>query len=214
MLGNSTVMFWLSEHGIVMSDGSSIARISDPIRSVIDSLLSTDRQGAVGFFARGSYYISFPALGQTFGYYAATGEWFGPLMYATSSAYYVMSNPNTFNGQSTVNEVTAIRQNTAYIDQWFTGGDLDLGASQAVTWQGSLMDSGEPHKEKLYKAVSINAPVQPGKFATVTLTIDPGSNPPKVKTWKFDLGKGPVQTGTVSQDFRGGQAQLTVQFST
>jgi hypothetical protein len=71
-----------------------------------------------------------------------------------------------------------------------------------------------PENEKEYTHIVVNAPIQPGVLATVTLTVDPGSNPPKVYTWTFDLGKGSSTIGTIPKNFRGYLAQVSVQVVT
>ncbi len=218
-LPQAVVAFFLTERGVCMTDGYSYQYVSEPIRSVIESLSLADRTNAVGFYSDYAYYISFPQLGQTWAYYTATQDWFGPLPYATSLAFAVPANPSVSGGSGQVNEVTAVRLGGTEIDQWFSGGDLDLGAPQQVSWSGPLTDSGQPGVEKEFASITINAPLQPGISAQVTLSIDPGTTVspgggPKQYTWTFDLGAGTTQTVTVPTDYRGFLAQLSVSFTT
>src|SRR5579863_1733706 len=132
-----TVGLWLSENGVMMTDGQYAYRVDEPIRATIESLSLSDRQNAVGFFAHHAYYLSFPQLNETWGFYLPTGDWFGPLPYATNAAYAVPADPATLGGPpGLVNVVRAARATgvQAAIDSWFTGGDLDLLEPQTVAW--------------------------------------------------------------------------------
>lgn len=209
------VVCWLSENGVQMTDGQYAYRIDEPIREFINNLSMSDRENAVGFYARHAYYLSFPDAGVTWGFYMPTGDWFGPLPYTTTAAYYIPANPATsLSYYGLVNEVTAVRPGTAEIDQWFTGGDLDLGQSQTVTWVSPLTPCGDPRRQKSFDYISVNAPVQPGVFATVTVTTEVGS---VSKT--FDLGKGPSTVTTMSDPddtgpFLGYLGQVSVTMNT
>jgi hypothetical protein len=191
-----SVAIGLTENGVEMTDGQYAYRIDEPIRATLDSLVLSDRINAVGFFAHKAYYISFPALGETWAYYLPTGDWFGPLPYATTAAYAVPANPAApLSTYGTMNEVTAVRGASNVIDSWFAGGDLDLGAVQTVTWSSAQSTCGEPRAQKVIERVSVNAPVQPGVLVTVTVSTEQG-------TWTdvCDLSKGPTSLTTVGVD--------------
>lgn len=214
-LDTSILAFALGEQGVYMTDGYQYAYVSEAIRSVIDSLSLNDRINAVGSYSNHAYYLSFPERGETWAFYTSTGEWLGPLPYATTFAYTVRANPSKWGGTVGIGEVTAVRQGTNYIDQWFSSGDLDLGAPQNVNWSGPLTDCGAPGKEKEFQRIAVNAPVQPGVMVEVTLTLDPGATPTKTKTWPpFELANATTHILTVPTDFRGYLAQLSVQLST
>ena len=159
-------------------------RIDENVRATIRALSISDRTNAVGWYARLTYYISFPGANFTLGYFTPTGEWF-QLPYATSYAYSIPANPRYFGAAAEVNEVTAVRNGTTYIDSWFGGGDADLGAPQTVTWTSPPSDCGNPAGEKVISHLVVLAPTQAtGAVCTVTLTLDGRSwtSPP------FNLG--------------------------
>lgn len=210
------VTLWLSEDGVQMTEGQYAYRVDEQIRSFIDGLSSFDRQQAVGWFANHAYYISFPNADVTWGLWLPTMKWFGPLEYATPVAYAIPANPATpLDFYGPVNEVVAVRQRSlTRLDTWFTGGDLNDGQPQTVTWVGPTTTCGDPRRQKSFEFISVNAPVQPGIFATVTLTTESG-----VVEKVFDLGKGPATVTTVGDDanpgpFLGYLGQLTVSFNT
>lgn len=206
-------VYWLSESGAYLFNGAAPQYISEPIRNTLFNLSASDRQAAVGTYANKTWYLSFPTLNQTYAYWTQTGDWFGPLAYGTNAAYFVPANPATYGNASQINEVTAARTGTTFIDAWFAGGEVDLGSPQGVTWTSALTDSGHSEAEKEYSFIGILAPIQTG-FATVTLTIDPGTNPAKTYSWVFDLSAQTTrQLRSVPPDFRGFMAQLSVTFN-
>lgn len=224
-LGNAPVVFWLSEEGPSMTDGSSYSYIGEGIRSFLDTLSDQERQAAVGMYARRTYLLSFPTRGITWAYYTMTNDWYGPLPYATSSAFSLPANPSIFSASGVFpghNEITAVRAGTMAIDQWLADStDHDLNISQLVTWTDNLTDCSDAdprgeYAEKLFNVVNINAPVQPGIMATVTLLVwILGDATPHSFSWTFDLGKGPIQTATIpNSGLRGMHAQLSVSYTT
>jgi hypothetical protein len=184
-LGTSLVMFWLSEHGVFVFDGSTPLRIDEDVRSLIRTLPLYDRINAVGFYSNLTYYISFPQSGFTLGYFTNTAKWFY-LPYATSFAFSVPANPPQYGQTSGINEVTAVRPGTNYVDSWFAGGELDLGQPQTVTWTTPITDSGQPQTGKEFTHIICSAPIQPGLLVTVSLYFDATGTP---FTYTFDMGR-------------------------
>jgi hypothetical protein len=217
-----TACFFLaSDRTINLTDGQSLVYLSETIRATLEGLTDADITGAVGFYSHHTYWVSFPVLGQTFGYNTSSGEWVGPLPYAAfPNAVSTISNPVIF-GSSTsdVGEVLAARPGTNFIDQWFAGGDLDLGTAQSVTWTGAQRGGQTPGPandqamgmQMSFTHILITAPIQPGLFATVTLTVD-GNSDSKV----FNLGNG-FTTHVIDVDadrMCGWLASLSVTFNT
>jgi hypothetical protein len=191
-----TACFFLaSDRTVNLTDGQSLVYLSECIRATLEALTDADVTGAVGFYSHHTYWLSFPVLGKTFGYNTSAGEWIGPLPYtAFPNAVSTLSNPVIFGSPtSDTGEVLAARPGTNFIDQWFAGGDLDLGAAQLVQWTGSQRSGASPGPvddqqlgaQKTFCFLLINAPVQPGLMAAVTLTVD-GNSESKV----FNLGNG------------------------
>ncbi len=217
LMGQTLAMFWLSEYGVMVFDGSTPLRIDEDVRSIIRSIPFSDRIAAVGMYANLTYYISFPTTGITLGYFTQTNKWF-QLPYATSFAYSIPSNPGAYaapgniGAEVIVNEVTAVRTGTNFIDSWFAGGEGDLGSPQTVTWTSPLTDSGSPGYEKVFTHVVLLAPIQTG-MATVTLVIDANT----IVLPPFDLSKGPRNICEVPQygnQNRGFLNSLSVSYQT
>lgn len=197
----------LTDEGVYLFDGQSDVYISEPIRQLLDLYSPTNKAQAQGWYANRAYYLSLPSSGgstvlspataapATFVYYFPTQQWY-ILPYATSAAYAVPSE-SSWVGAQQYQEIVAARWNTAagtgslYIDSWQVG-DSDLALPVTATWTGPVTDSGLPGTIKTYTHVVVNAPIQQGVTATVTLTLDPGSSPSKVYAWNFDLGLGPT----------------------
>lgn len=197
----------LTDEGVYLFDGQNDTYISEPIRAILSLLMPTNLAQAVGWYANRSYYLSVPGTGGstvispttgapcTFVYYFPTGQW-RILPYATNAAYSVPSE-DAPQGSAQFQEIIAARYITSpagptlFFDSW-DNADTDLGSAISGYWNSPVTDSGLPETIKTYTHVTINAPIQPGVSATVTLTIDPGSTPAKVYTWTFDLGLGPT----------------------
>ncbi len=219
---SGTACFFLaSDRTINLTDGQSLVYLSECIRGTMEALTDADITGAVGFYSHHTYWISFPVLGQTFGYNTSAGEWVGPLPYAAfPNAVSTVSNPVIF-GSSTADtgEVLAARPGTNFIDQWFAGGDLDLANPQTVSWSSALRSGSNPGPadeqrmgtQMSFTHILINAPTQAGLMATVTLTVD-GNSDSKV----FNLGNG-FTTHVIDVDadrMCGWLASLSVTFDT
>lgn len=233
---SSVGAFWMSEQGVMFTNGQSYSYVSEDIRSVIDALPIYDRYNCAGFYSNHTYYISFPQSNQTWAYRTTTNQWHGPLPYSTVDAISIPSDQLLTGTGATsgfMNSVVAIRGNASTsVDEWFTQVDLDLGNPQTVTYQSrdqgtiaapSIVQAGLPvHIEKEYTILAfVNKPVtgvaKGTLFATVTLTVD--DDPTKFCTVQFDLTLGPIQIATMSYQgngnvLRGYVASLTVTYST
>jgi hypothetical protein len=221
---NSIGVFWMSENGIYFTDGQRIQYVSDSIRSVIDGLTIRDRFTCCGFYSNHAYYISFADLGQTWGYKTTTGEWFGPIPYTTANAISIPANPRIgpdgFTlGTSGMNQVTAVRPNSLFVDAWLDQVDTDLGSPQTVTYQSLDQAGGNPHMEKEWTHVAI-VHKQQSTSINCTVTVQADDDPTKTCSVTFDMSQGPVQIGTLSYEgvgsgpLRGYIASMKISFTT
>lgn len=195
-------VFWLSENGAYFFDGGAPQYDSEGIRGALRSIGTTgitpsQQLQATACFSNMTWYLSFPTLQQTYSYFTVTGKWLSVLPYApptASALMYVPAHPSSYNG-SDLNEVVAARGQTgkAIIDWWFADPNFDLGLAQTCTWTSPVTDSGSAGLQKIYRYVTLLAPVQSG-MATVTVTVD--SQPSVSMT--FDLSG--ASTGTVLND--------------
>jgi hypothetical protein len=218
-------VFWLSENGVYWTDGSSLKYVSEDIRSVITGLTVFDRYNAVGFYTNHTYWISFPNLGQTWGYRTTTNQWHGPLSYAANAVSSVPSDlspeevPWPFSNKILdINSVVASRTDVAMLDDWFSAVDeTDLNNPQTVLYTSAPQTANNPHIMKEYTHLAITHKKQDvNSTATVTITVDD-----EIATqfsYDFDLTKGPTQIVTVSDGngnaLRGFSAVISISFTT
>jgi hypothetical protein len=215
-------VFWLSENGVYFFDGSApqynSEKISNHLRSIpgLPGISPTDQTQSVGCFSDLTYWICFPTLGFSLGYFTVSGEWSGNVPYApayTSAMTFTPANPSSFGGRD-LNEVIAVRSDKkTEIDYWFDDPSNDLGQPQVFSYTGPLSTSKKDSWEKIYRYVTLVAPIQQGT-AEVTLTVDPGSNPAKTFVATFDLSKTTRQISGISDSegnlMRGFLASLSV----
>lgn len=183
--------YWLTEDGVYTFDGWNQPQyISEKVRNTLENVISVqDRQNSVGFVARRTYYLSFPATGITLAYYIPTGVW-ELLGYALTAVISTPANLNEDQNGTAFGEVLAARDGTTpTLDWWFAGGENDLGGTITADWTSPLTDSQAMGVEKLYRFVEVLAPFQDGQV-TCIVTVDPGSQPPKVFTTTFQLSQG------------------------
>lgn len=205
----SVGVFWMSENGVYFTNGQGYEYISEDIRTTIDSMSYQDRCSCEGFYAQHTYYLSFPNKGQTWAYRATTGQWHGPIPYSTNAAITMANDPATglINENVTFaapyNEVAAVRFGTANVDTWFTGGALDLGNPQTVTYLSTDQPGTNPHVEKEFTLVGINHVVQSTAIqCEITVIVDDDAT--KTCSVFFDMSKGPTQIATLSYEGAGG----------
>lgn len=192
---------WLSEEGPHITDGSTKQYIGEPMRTLLETIPTTDWVNSVGFFANRTWHLSFPATGITMRYYFPKNEWLPPLPYATNTAYSVIAE-NSPVGLRRFNEMIAARNSGTFIDSWAVADGQDLGAPIVSTWTSGLTDSGECGFEKSYQWCVVNAPVQPGYVLQVVTTVQ-NLGVTRTATSTFDLGLGPTLTATIG-DANGG----------
>lgn len=213
-------IYWLSPDGCFSYAGNGPQYLSEKVVNLLNTVPYSDQINAVSMYANQTWYLSFPATQLTLCYYIPTAEWY-TLPYSCSAAASIAANPTTPTGSfttysGTANEVVAGRPSLNALDNWFTG-ENDLGAPVTGIWTSPLTCSESPQWQKTYDYITILAPYQAGSV-TVTLTIDPGSNPPKVyqNTVATLLPSGQEECRhifRIKPDLRGYQAQLTVQFT-
>jgi hypothetical protein len=215
--------YWMSENGVYFTNGQGIQYISEPIRRFIDALTYADRYNCVGFFADHTYWLSFPTVGNTWGYRATTGQWYGPLTYAaTDVAEIQASDPrlgitNVSAGQTgPFNEVLAVRPNGLAIDAWLSQVDTDLDSPVTVSYLSNNQVSPQTsitqvlpniHTVKAYELVAITAVRQTGLTrgqCVITITVMADDDPTKTASCTFDVVDGPTQIGTLSYEGAGG----------
>lgn len=221
-------IFWLSENGSYWFDGSTPQYIDGGIRGLLSATptspaiqLSAQMQ-STGFFSNMTWYLAFPTLDFTIGYYTVTGKWLSQIGYAPAGPAAVAYTPAYSNmyapiaGYGGVNEVIAARKTlTTSVDWWFADPNFDLGGAQGVEWVGPATYCGEDKDgwEKVFSHITVTAPAQPGTVV-VTLTVDPNSPTAKTRTFNFDLSKGTRQISSVGDGqggvLRGFIAQLSV----
>ncbi|MGH7745717.1 MAG: hypothetical protein ACREQ5_13145, partial [Candidatus Dormibacteria bacterium] len=209
-------VYWLSESGVYVMSGGSPTYISEKIKRYLAAIPMGQQTQAVGFFTELAYYLSFPVQGVTFRYYIPTKTW-TVLPYATNSAFSIPANPNQFSQSFETTtyqpgEIVAVRGTNGpsnIVDAWLTGED-DLGSPTTFSWTSPLNSSRAPHTQKIYRYVTLLAPIQQGT-ATVTLTVDPGAQTEQTHTVTFNLGTGETRNiAALTPDIRGYLAQLEV----
>ena len=198
-------VFLQSENGSYFFDGGAPQYDSESVRGAFrdvpnsPSIAPSDMAQSCGSFSNMTWYLSFPTLGVTYSYYTVTGKWLSVLPYAPAASgaiAYVPAHPNSYGGQD-LNEVVAGRSSSAILDWWFADANLDLGLPQTFTFVSGQTDSGKRAFEKIYRYITLNAPIQPG-LATVTFQTDPGAASSVTQTATFDLSGGNL--GTVPND--------------
>jgi hypothetical protein len=225
--------YWLSENGTYFFDGSSPTYNADKINNYLRAIpgspgapgsagipVSAQLQ-ACGSFFNLTYYLHFPTLQQTVGFHTVANEWLGTLPYAPAApgaVCTVLASPNSSAAQQW-NEVVAARVNSTAVDWYFADANFDLGLAQTCSWDGGATFAPTDSSEKQYRYMTLTGPLQPGS-AIATLTVDPGSNPPKQVVWVIpDLSTGQarkvrgcgVEVDGQSALLRGFMAQLSVQ---
>jgi hypothetical protein len=188
------LVWWLSAQGIYGFDGSNVQWISTQVYNLLQSIPPLYLNNAVGFYADFTYFLTFPGFtsaqypsGLTLTYYIPSQTW-QTRPYSTPSAAFATALPSDLTATPLkMNQIAAIRPNSAAIDLWETG-DLDLGQPVSATYTSQETDSGQPQWQKVYQYVLLYAPLQPGVTADATLFV----NSAPVKTWaSIDLSKGP-----------------------
>ena len=156
--------------GVYMCDGFSKPQyISEDIRVALQAI-SADWPNAVGWYANGSYYLSFPNSSVTYIYHFPTKKW-RSLPFAASCGYAVPGDQPPLPAQQFYNEIIAARPGTTFIDTW-EAAETDLGNPITATWTTLIRDSGKPSIQKNYFFVGLSNPLQPvGVEAFVTLTV-------------------------------------------
>jgi hypothetical protein len=195
------LVFWCTpSQGIFSFDGSNAPNeISKGIQTFLDSLTLADLRATVGFFARRTFFLSFPNQGVTYGYYLPTQQWY-PVGFATDAVYTDVENQN---------EVTAAGPNSGVVGGWFTA-ETDLGSSIVSTLTSKIEDSGNPEFAKDYNFLLVEAPVQTGTLS-ITITPDPGSaGGPAPTTLNVDLSLGPRQLRSLDSTMVGTSVQLSL----
>jgi hypothetical protein len=204
-------IFWLSSRGVESWGlGQSVTYVGEPLRGVLSTYSADDLSAAVGWYSHQSYYLSFPTHGVTWVYRITDGKWWGPLPYATT---YVSSQPaEVIPNGTTFNSIVAVNSSTVLeIDAWDAAW-TDLGDSVVATWLSPISDSGRPWQRKAYMYVTIGAPVQPGIYATVQVSVwDVNIATPNTYTLTFNLGNAFYQTQSLPMtESRGVYAQVEI----
>lgn len=210
-------VFWLSEEGAYVYDGSTPTNITMiDVRKTLNATPLSVKQASVGSFANLTWYLSFPAAEDsqsfTLAYYIPTKTW-RTLPYAMNACAYQPANPISYGATYLSGQILASRNGGLSLDNWNTS-ENDLGASIAATWQTPLSNAGQPAYRKIYEYIVLEAPHQPGATATVTLTTDPGTAMETTFTRTFDLSGPTRQIAAVSNKPPGFLAQLSITFTT
>jgi hypothetical protein len=205
------LVFWCSNQGVFSTDGLTPTYIGGDIQVWIDNNTTlADRQATAGFFFNQVYYLSFPTLGVTWGYWLASQKWH-KLPWATDVAYYEPERSGANNAQEVVASNPSV---PGEIDVWFAA-ETDRSQPITSTFLSKIEDNDQPEVTKAYTMLSLSAPVQPGVLVTVTMNINPGQvAPPQSQTYTFDLGLGPTQRKSISRSLQGTSLQVALSMTT
>lgn len=215
------VVYWIARQGVYFYVGGGgfdpvQNKVSDGnyqqsnIKSVLDGLSMADRAAAVGFFYDSMYHLSLPTLNKTYVFDLRQRAWYR-MGFATSAAW--------FDNEDSVLVVAANLQTLGQVDQWFAA-DTDLGGAitSYITTRISSADGRAPQNAnatKRYRYFVLEAPVQPGASASVTVTVNPGASQiPQILT-AIDLGSGqPRHQESLKDTMLGVTVQFTITLTT
>jgi hypothetical protein len=217
------LIWWLSAQGVYSFDGSNVQWISKQIYNALQSYGPAALNTAIGAYKDLTYYLILPdaiyttptqaqITGITWKYYIPDQTW-SLLPYATSSAVFATSLPSDLTPTPlSMNQICAVRPNTFWLDFW-VAADTDLTLPITAVFKSQQVDSQSPQTRKTYKCVMIEAPLQPGVTAELSLFVDGNL----VQTWPgeggtpIDLSKSPTtHIFNVTGSVNGYLAQLQV----
>jgi hypothetical protein len=201
-----TIVCWLSDEGPIAYEQGQATLIGEELRLLLEGYASTDKANSVGFYQNRTWFLSFPATGVTWAYYFPLKVW-RQLPYACLS---VASIPSEYPiGGSNIGTTYALRSDSSYVDAW-NYSETDLGNGVVATWNSPLVDSGKPTFRKTYHYVGVQAPVQPGVTAVVTVTVYDINGQSTTAVLDFNLGIGPFQALYIPNEPKGFMAQVSV----
>lgn len=142
--------FFLSkDHGVMVTDGSTVKRVSDRVLPMIESMSQAQAAAAVGWYFDDHYYLSFSTGGAhndiTVDYDAKTDAWWVHTLGLQDIAAWQPSS---------VWQLYSADGGQARVSRLFVDGETqDNGAPFASYWSGPFHTFGKPHLRKRLRQV-------------------------------------------------------------
>jgi hypothetical protein len=202
------VVFWLSDQGIYMFDGSSLSYLSQKIKKLLDGFSAADFAASTGAFSDRMYWLSFPTQGISLGYDTVTQTWWKSSFSTTLFAF----DPEAATRATSPDLVV--------------GATLLLGALRTEQWFSAETDRGQPITSKLtsrlgstqeqtigtmrVRYLELNANLSPTDQVSITIDANPASATPPPFTQAFSGSTIPRQLISVPPGVQGQILQLSI----
>lgn len=200
------VVWWLSNQGVYLYDGSSPQNLSDGgyqksnIKASLASLTEDDLAIATSFIYQRMFHMSFPSINTTWLYDLRSAQWF-QLSFALDQVACTQESVS-------YPVVGTNLESVGQIDNWFaTGGDL--GEPLYSTLTSKIEDSGDVTISKSYRYVIVEAPNSDAEVYVQTV-VNPGTLN-YMDTQSIDLSvNGPRFQLSLPMTMDGTQVQLQI----
>jgi hypothetical protein len=202
------VVFWLSNQGIYMFDGSTLTYISKDIKAILDGFSEADFAASCAWFSDRMYWISFPTQFMAFGYDTTTNSWWPSTMYANVAAF----DPEALTRAGSVDYVLAgMNGSPCLLDWWFSAEtDRGLPINSSLV---SRVSSPDVNATMRGRSVELNGQLGPTDVVSIIVDFNPDLLPNPASTTVF-TGKIPRQLISLAPGQQGQLLQLTIQATT
>lgn len=163
--------WWLSAQGFYSFDGSNVQWISKPIYNLLQSLGPAVQQEAIGSYKDLTVMWSFPSSNLTLRYYIPTQAWDTKPYCSPAMTFQTALPSDQTNTPLSMNQIAAARPSSFWIDFW-EAGDTDIGNAITLNFKSQESDTDAGQWEKIYKNVMIEAPLQAGVTADLSIIIN------------------------------------------
>lgn len=145
--------FFLSkDHGVMVTNGSSVRRVSDRVLPLIESMSQAKRASATARYFNDHYYLCFPTGGAgndvMLDYDAKADVWWIHTLPEQDLAVWE---------SGAVPQLYGAKATSALVDRLFVGGQTqDNGQSFASYWNGPFHAFGKPHLRKRMRQIAFD----------------------------------------------------------
>lgn len=201
------VVFWLSNQGVYMFDGSTLTYISRDVKKILDGFSALDFETAAGMFSDRMYWLSFPLQGISLGYDTETKTWWKSNMVDAIYAY----DPEAPTRPQSIDLVVGgtFVVGAATLEQWFCQEfDRGLPITSMIV---SRIAGGESESIATMRVryLELNASIGGSDSILVSINPNPGFPPPTFSQL-FSQNTIPAQLISVTPGTQGQQLQLTI----
>ena len=214
------VVFWLSNQGVYMFDGSTLTYISTDIKKILDSFSEADFSASAGMFDDRMYWLSFPTQGISLGYDTVGGKWWKSNMADTIYAYDYEGNTRGGGANFSpsidlvVGGLLTAGGTTETVEQWFAA-ETDRGIAINSMLTSKIGSSDGIEGTLLVRWLELNAySLSPTDLVLVTINPNPGFPVPPPYTQAFNAANIPRQFISVPPGVNGQELQLTIAATT